>query len=106
MKKIYKHVGLSPYSPQFTDFKTFLENLNLISEEQLQLFIDYVEIQHASNFDEFVKLRVYEYGYTILELIDYVNSINYDDFDLSVYEQISMYSDPYYTRGLSRNDFI
>ena len=103
---IYKHIGLSPYSPQFTDFKSFLENTNMIEEDQLQLFIDYVEKQHDSDFDEFVKMRVYEYGYTILDLIDYVNSITFDDFDLSVYEQISMYNDPYYTRGLSRNDFI
>jgi len=106
MKMICKHIGLSPYSPQFTDYKSFLENTTMISEEKLDLFIDYVEKQLSKNFDEHIFVKLYEDGYTILELIDYVNSITFDDFDLSVYEQISMYNDPYYTRGLSRNDFI
>lgn len=106
MKKIYNHVGLSPYSEKFTDYKSFLENTNMISEEKLDLFIDYVEKQLEKNFDEHISVKLYEDGYTILDLVDYVNSITFDDFDLSVYQEISMYNDPYYTRGLSRNDFI
>jgi len=105
MKMISKHVGLSPYSENFTGFKSFLENTGMISEEQLQLFIEFAEIKD-SDFDEFVKIRVYEYGYTVIDLIDFVNSITYDDLDINLCPQITMYNDPYYTRGLSRNDFI
>lgn len=107
MKMICKHVGLSPYSEKFTGFKSFLENTGMISEEQLQLFIEFAEIKDCDcYFDDYVKVRIYEYGYTVIDLIDFVNSITYDDLNINLCPQITMYNDPYYTRGLSRNDFI
>ena len=81
MKLTYKYIGKNPYYNAPSDWGSYLEQLNIIDQEQLELYINYVEIELNINFNEYVTSLIIEQKTNLFELIETINQIDiYNDF--------------------------
>jgi hypothetical protein len=104
MKLTYKYAGKNPYYNAPSDWGLYLEQLNIIDQEQLELYINYVEIELNINFNEYVTSLIIDQGLNLFELIETINRIDlYNDFSEQSRKELT---DPYYINGVSENDFI
>ena len=104
MKLTYKYAGKNPYYNAPSDWALYLEKLNIIDQEQLELYINYVEIELNINFNEYVTSLIIDQGLNLFELIETINQIDlYNDFSEQSRKELT---DQYYINGVSENDFI
>ena len=104
MKLTYKYAGKNPYYNAPSDWGSYLEQLNIIDQEQLELYINYVEIELNINFNEYVTSLIIDQGLNLFELIETINQIDlYSDFSMQSRKELT---DQYYINGVSENDFI
>lgn len=104
MKLTYKYTGKNPYYNAPSDWGSYLEQLNIIDQEQLELYINYVEIELNINFNEYVTSLIIDQGLNLFELIETINRIDlYSDFSEQSRKELI---DQYYINGFSENDFI
>jgi len=104
MKLTYKYIGKNPYYNAPSDWGSYLEQLNIIDQEQLELYINYVEIELNINFNEYVTSLIIDQGLNLFELIETINRIDlYSDFSEQSRKELT---DQYYINGVSENDFI
>src|SRR6056300_504298 len=101
---LYKYTGKNPYYNAPSDWETYLEQLNIIDQEQLELYINYVTIELNLNFNEYISSLIIDQKTNLFDLIESINQIDlYNDF--SELSRIEL-TDPYYINGVSHNDFI
>ena len=101
---LYKYTGKNPYYNAPSDWATYLEQLNIIDQEQLELYINYVTIELNINFNEYVTSLIIDQGINLFELIETINRIDlYNDFSEQSRKELT---DQYYINGVSENDFI
>ena len=104
MKLTYKYIGKNPYYNAPSDWGLYLEQLNIIDQDQLELYINYVEIELNINFNEYVTSLIIDQGINLFELIETINRIDlYNDFSEQSRKELT---DQYYINGVSENDFI
>jgi hypothetical protein len=104
MKLKYKYVGKNPYYNAPSDWELYLEQLNIIDQEQLELYINYVTIELNLNFNEYISSLIIDQKTNLFDLIESVNQIDlYNDFSEQERKELT---DPYYINGVSANDFI
>jgi len=104
MKLTYKYAGKNPYYNAPSDWGLYLEQLNIIDQEQLELYINYVEIELNIDFNEYVTSLIIDQGLNLFELIETINQIDlYSDFSEKSRKELT---DQHYINGVSENDFI
>ena len=101
---LYKYTGKNPYYNAPSDWKTYLEQLNIIDQAQLELYINYVTIELNLDFNEYISSIIIDQKINLFDLIESVNQIDlYNDFSEQSRRELT---DPYYINGVSSNDFI
>jgi len=104
MKLTYKYAGKNPYYNAPSDWGLYLEQLNIIDQEQLELYINYVTIELNLNFNDYISSLIIDQKTNLFDLIESINQIDlYSDFS---YQSRRELTDPYYINGVSHNDFI
>ena len=100
---IYKYTGKNPYYNAPSDWVTYLEELNIIDQEQLELYINYVTIELNLNFNDYISSIIIDQKTNLFDLIESINQIDlYSDFSEKSRRELT---DPYYINGVSYNDF-
>lgn len=101
---LYKYTGKNPYYNAPSDWATYFEELNIIDQEQLELYINYVTIELNLNFNDYISSIIIDQKTNLFDLIESINQIDlYNDFSEQSRRELT---DPYYINGVSHNDFI